>query len=195
MAVRSYGRLGSLLVRGQRAAELAAGLGIRPANTLRNALSVLPERRNLVPGEGDSGVGRGERPSSWPPKDRVQHRCLNRSLIVHVSVYVIVDNPSCQANTPHHPCKTDVAHGRRSPTFPSTGTLASGACRVATSQRRGSGHACCRTPAQCALCRTVKGPTAIVRGHGKVPTGGQVAVPAGGHVEVPASCSSCRAGA
>jgi hypothetical protein len=33
-----------------------------------------------------------------------------------------------------------------------------------------------------------------VRGHEKVPTGGQVEVPAGGQIKVPAPCSSCRSG-
>jgi len=35
----------------------------------------------------------------------------------------------------------------------------------------------------------------VVRGHEKVPAGGQVRVPAGGQVEVPTSCWSCRLGA
>lgn len=33
-----------------------------------------------------------------------------------------------------------------------------------------------------------------VRGHGKVPAGGQVEVPAGGQIKVPTPCSSCRSG-
>src|SRR6478736_7251509 len=33
-----------------------------------------------------------------------------------------------------------------------------------------------------------------VRGHEKVPTGGQVEVPAGGQIKVPTPCSSCRSG-
>ena len=37
--------------------------------------------------------------------------------------------------------------------------------------------------------------TPLVRGHEKVPTGGQVEVPAGGQIEVPTPCSSCRSGA
>src|SRR5882757_5526970 len=33
-----------------------------------------------------------------------------------------------------------------------------------------------------------------VRGHEKVPTGGQVEVPTGGQIKVPTLCSSCRSG-
>src|SRR5271157_3353667 len=35
---------------------------------------------------------------------------------------------------------------------------------------------------------------ALVRGHEKVPTGGQVEVPTGGQIKVPTPCSSCRSG-
>jgi hypothetical protein len=36
--------------------------------------------------------------------------------------------------------------------------------------------------------------TSSVRGHEKVPTGGQVEVPTGGQIKVPTPCSSCRSG-
>ena len=86
--------------------------------------------------------------------------------------------------SPVWPRSTAYPPARRLPSFDSTTTRAA--------ETLGSVVMSCSSTAWCRHTAGSRG-TRAVRGHEKVPTGGQVEVPAGGQLEVPTLRSSCRA--